>query len=217
MKPPLIKQLDLEMSDKSPAVRLACRIVLGRELHHLKQDRGSEGGGTYHAFRDKFKPGERLTWQQYCLAQAGISEISARLYYQCGEAVMTRLRCLQRPGWKELHRKLEKQPSKMTAAERADMIGKIIILGLTKGETQGQLVREYQGVHLPPPELKMNYAKIEESREARQCPPSANPARATEVTRKVELARLAMVALREINRRRELKMEPPYGLGNFFR
>jgi hypothetical protein len=206
MKPPLIKQLDLAMSDKSPAVRLACRIVLGLELQHLKQEGGYEGCGTYNAFRDRFKPGERMTWTEYCPAQAGISERTATFYFQCAQAVMVRLRCIRRPGWKDLHRKMEKQPSSLTAAERADMIQKIVILGLTKGETQSQLLREYHGVHLPQPEPEMNYAKIEESGEARHCPYCE---RANEVTRKVELVRLAMVALREVRRRRALGMEPP--------
>ncbi len=149
MKPPLIKQLDLEMTHKSPAVRLACRIVLGLELQHLKQEGGYEGSGTHNAFRDRFKPGERLTWTQYCPAHAGIDCTTATEYYQCAQAVMVRLRCIRRPGWKDLHRKMEKQPSSLTAAERAAMIEKIIILGLTIGETQSQLLREYQGVCRP--------------------------------------------------------------------
>lgn len=217
MKPPLIKKLDLAMGDKSPAVRLACRIVLGLELQHLKQEGGYEGGGTYHAFRDQFKPGERLTWPQYCLAQAGISERSATLYYQCGEAVMVRLRCIRRHGWKDLHRQMKKPPSSLTAAERTAMIEKIIVLGLTIGETQSQLLREYRGVHLPEPEPESEM-KIEDSGSGeRHCPPAVNSERVNEVTRKVELARLAIVALREVNRRRALEMQPPYGLGNFLR
>lgn len=150
MKAPLIKQLDLGTGDKCPAVRLAARIVLGMELKHLKQANGYEGGGTYLAFRDQSKREKRLRWPDYCLAMAGISDRSASLHYQCAEAVKTRLRCLPSlPGGKLLLRQMEQQPSTMTAAERADMIQKIIVLGLTQGETASQLLREYRGMRVP--------------------------------------------------------------------
>lgn len=149
------------MADKSSNVRLASRIVLGIELQHWKQDLGYQGAGTYLSHRDKSKPVKRLTWPQYCLAVAGISERSATLYYQCSEALKTRLRCLGKSGSAALLRKLEKKPSTMTAAVRADMLQKIITLGLTVGETQEQLLREYRGVHLPDSET--NHAKSGES------------------------------------------------------
>lgn len=140
------------MGDKSSAVRLASRIVLGLELHHLKQELGYDGGGAYWAHRDKTSPGKRLTWSQYTLAQAGISDRCATLYYQCSEAVKVRLRCLGRPGSKDLLRLMELPPSTMTRAARANMIQKIITLVLSVGETQEQLLREYRGVNLPIPE-----------------------------------------------------------------
>ncbi|MEP2776786.1 MAG: hypothetical protein ABJQ29_11365 [Luteolibacter sp.] len=153
MEPSLIKQLGLSMGDKSSAVRLASRIVLGLELQHLKQNLGYDGCGTYWNVRKQFKPGERLRWAQYCMAVAGISDRSATIYYQCSEAVKVRLRALSkaRPGSKKLLRLMEKQPSTMTAAVLAEMIHKIIILVLSVGETQEQLLREYRGVHLPAP------------------------------------------------------------------
>jgi hypothetical protein len=142
----LIKQLDLPISDKDKSVRLASWIVADLELQHIRRANGWEGGGSYWAFRAS-KPGERLTWSQYCLAMVGITEATARNYHRCAEAVKTRLRCLpSRPGAKSLLRQMERQPTTMTAAERADMIQKIIVLGLNQGDTASILLREWKGM-----------------------------------------------------------------------
>lgn len=190
MKPPLIDQLNLDMTHKSSSVRLACRIMLGLQLKHLKLELGYEGTGQSWAFRQDGKSAGRQTWPKYCRSKAGIDVTTATIYYQCGEAVKVRLRCLNKPGMKELLSKMEKQPSKITSAERADIIQKIIILGLTKGETQSQLLREYRGVHSPEP--LAGRAAIEDcGNEERHYPAGV----------KFERARLAMVALREMRRR----------------
>lgn len=150
MKPPLITLLDLPMNSPSAAVRLASRIVLGIEVKCQQQVLGYEGQGAHWSFKEGFKPGEKPTWPEWCRSQAGISDVSAALYFQGAEAVKTRLRCLAKPGSKALLRMMEKKPSTLTAAERGKMIEKIVILGLTKGETMSQLRREFRGVHRPP-------------------------------------------------------------------
>lgn len=214
MEPTLIKQLGLSMDDKSSAVRLASRIVLGIELRHLKQELGYEGCGAYWSKRKQFKPDERLRWAQYCMAVAGISDRSAKIYYQCSEAAKVRLRCLGRPGSKDLHRKMEKQPSTMTAAARIEMIQKIITLVLSVGETQQQLLREYRGVHLPAPEKNVelgNEGRGMSLHELHQRYPDKEDAHEYAMAKLLgsseESARLLVIIMKEIRHRKSLGIE----------
>ncbi len=218
MEAPLIKQLDLPMGDKSPAVRLASRIVLGMELQHCKQELGYEGVGAYWSHRDKTNPNERRTWPRYCSMVAGISDRTATNYYQCSEAVKVRLRALvkARPGSKNLLRKMEKKPSTLTVESRAEMIHKIIVLALSIGETQEQLLKEYRGVNLPePPKTgeSENHIQRISLGELSERYPDEDDAKEYALAKirgiSEETARLLVVVMREMRRRESLGLKSP--------
>lgn len=122
MTAPLATSLNLQLKGVHSSVRLASLIVLGLELEHLKRKLGYAGIGSWQAYRSEAQSGERRTWVEYCKAEAGISERSAQIYHECGEAVKQRLQISQWKDAKWLIGQMEKPPSDLTADERDNMI-----------------------------------------------------------------------------------------------
>jgi hypothetical protein len=149
MTAPLVESLKLKIKGVAPLVRLAGLIVLGMELQRLKRELGYEGEGGWQAFRAEQKSGNRPRWTEFCIEQAGITEVMASHYHHCGEAVRFRLRFSSKPGAKDLLWAMEFKPSEMSEKERSSLIERIEKIGLTRGDTQVYLRKEYKAAELP--------------------------------------------------------------------
>lgn len=149
MTAPLVESLQLQLKGVPPLVRLAGKLVLGSEIFHQKRELGYEGGGGWQAFREEQKSGNRPRWTEFCIQQAGITERMASHYHQCGEAVKTRLRFSKDPAKAELLQQMEIQPSALTSSQRSSLVEKIARLGLTAGDTQSYLKREFKAAQPP--------------------------------------------------------------------
>jgi hypothetical protein len=149
MTAPLVDSLQLQLKGVPPLVRLAGKIVLGSELFHQKRELGYEGGGGWQAFREEQKSGNRPRWTEFCIQQAGITEVMAAHYLQCGEAVKTRLRFSKKPEKAELLQEMSVRPSTLTSSQRSALVEKIARLGLTAGDTQSYLKKEFKAAQPP--------------------------------------------------------------------
>jgi len=149
MSAPLVKSLNLEIKGVAPSHRLAGLIVLGTELLHKKREFGYDGPGSWQAFREESKSGTRPPWTEYCATQAGISDVMAAHYHQCGEAVRLRLRFSHKPEAKDLLAEMQVQPSTLSTERRISLIQRIETIGLKRGDTQSFLRKEYRTAQLP--------------------------------------------------------------------
>lgn len=149
MIPPLVAALNLQTKGCRPAYRLAKNIVRSLELDHLRRSLGYEGVGSWQAHRDETLSGERPTWLEFCLSEAGITDTTAKNYLECAEAVKQRLRWSTRPGAGKVLKAMEIPPSELSDSEREDLIDSIITFGLTKGDTQTYLRKEFEAAKEP--------------------------------------------------------------------
>lgn len=152
MTPPLVTSLNLQLKGVHPSMRLAGNIVLGMELEHLKRKLGYSGEGSWHAYREESKSGERPKWVDYCKVQAGITEVSARNYYECAEALKQRLVMLHRAkGTKHLLKQMKKVPSEMSEEKRRMMVDDIS--GWVADWSQALMVAQFRASKITPADL----------------------------------------------------------------
>lgn len=154
---PLVKKLNLELKGVSPLERMAGNIVLGLELHHKKKALGYVGGGGWWAWRDEAKAGTRMTWETYCQTEAGITEASARYYFEAFEAVKLRMKYASKSEKTDLYWCMCIPPSELTKDQRKSLVERIVRLGLTEGDTMKYLRKEYRAARgtdskIPPSE-----------------------------------------------------------------
>lgn len=215
MTPPLVTALNLKIKGVPGPVRLASQMILGAELYHLQQKLGYQGGGAWWSARDEVAAGTRPTWVEFCKAEAGVTETSARHYYECGEAFKNRLRWVRFKPAKPLLKMMEKVPSTLTAEDREGLIDRIS--RMIPDATAVCLRNEFRAAKLTPEELKevqddpSTAARVDERRfgraravlveEARRIDPEAiarMETAAEERQRKMmQLARLALIAFKD--------------------
>lgn len=149
MIPPLVISLNLPMDGAGPTMRLACNIMLGLELNHLKATHGYSGSGLRPAYLGGTNSGERLSWEAFCKAQAGISDDSAKNFLECAEALKHRVRWSDGlKGRKRLLKQLEQAPSMLPAEERMALIE--LSSRLLRGCTQTLLRKEFRAAQPMP-------------------------------------------------------------------
>ena len=122
MTPPLITALNLPMEGATPSILRACKMVIGIELAHLKRDHGHEAPGRRPSFQGRSAAGPYVTWDKFCLAEAGITSDTAKNYLDSAKALKNRLSASKWKHAKWLIGQMEKRPSELTEAERANMI-----------------------------------------------------------------------------------------------
>lgn len=145
MKPPLIEALGLKVRNAARYEYLAGMILLGLELRHIQRNEGYQGEGSWWRCRGEKRP----KWESRCIDLAGVTEATARNLYQCAMAVMTRLEYRGCAASKRTLRMMEKQPSTLTDSGRDKLIRSIIKLGLSLGDTQSYLRKEYRARLVP--------------------------------------------------------------------
>jgi|GEM_PF-5994226 len=147
MNAPLVQSLNLRIKGGSASERIASLIVLALELDHLHRKQGYAGIGSWQQFREEYKSGERLTWLEFCKKQAGFTDTAVKKFLECGEAVKLRLRLSRDPSAKDLLWAMEIPPSEHTKEQRENLIVRIVELGLTPGDTQTYLRKEYRAAN----------------------------------------------------------------------
>ena len=141
--PPLVSALNLQLR-AGPSVRLASQTVLGCHLEHLRQTLGYAGEGSWQAYREESKSGERLRWPDLCKQQAGISDAAAKIYWECHEAIKDRLRRWDTPESILLLELMLRPPLDLSAADRARMIHSIASNEVMLGDNQTALREHFR-------------------------------------------------------------------------
>ena len=137
-KPPLIEALKINLRGNGPEERLAGLIVVSLELRHVKFRLGYSVG-CREAYRGEGRP----TWEALLDAQAGITDATERNLYKCAAAVKARLAASEESEAREILAMMETPPSKLSDAERQQLVDGIRRYALKDGDTQEILKKEF--------------------------------------------------------------------------
>lgn len=160
MNAPVVRELGISLSGGGPRHRLAALIVLGIEMGYRRRALGYEGGGSWQAHRDQVKSGERQRWEDYCKAEAGITETMVRHYLECADAVRTRITLMTKASngkGARVLKLMEIQPSLLPEKKRGKLIEGILQY-LYDTDTQSGLRGEFKArmtdepLNLPSPQ-----------------------------------------------------------------
>lgn len=144
MTPPLITALNLPVKGARPPVLRACKMVIGLELDHLKRELGFEGSGARASFQKESAGDKLVVWKEFCRAQAGITDDTAKNYLVSAKALKNRLSGSAWKNAKWLIGQMDKRPSELTESERANMIE--CIAGEVFDSPATLLVKEFRAV-----------------------------------------------------------------------
>ncbi|WP_035605108.1 hypothetical protein [Haloferula sp. BvORR071] len=121
-------------------VAIGAQVMLGHELLTLKLELGFLGSGRrpQHQLDENTRRAHGKTWEQWCDAELGISDMTANNMIKCYEAAKLRLK--KQGGQKAMLALMDMKPAGMTEAQReklAKMVDRLV-----EGETQAQLLYE---------------------------------------------------------------------------
>jgi hypothetical protein len=146
---PLVQSLNLQIKGIDPRARIAAMIVLSIEFESIKIKLGYKGPGGWQQFRKEASTGERQTLGEFCRRQTGYSPETMENFHQCADAVRMRLRISSKPGARDLLQDMETPPSEMTKEQRLSLADRIALIGLTLGDSQSYLRKEFRAARLP--------------------------------------------------------------------
>lgn len=192
MNAPIVRELGISLSGGGTRSRLAALIVLGLEMGYRRRALGYEGGGSWQAHRTEVKSGARKRWEDYCKAEAGITETMVRHYLECADSVRTRITLMGGSDKRsaKVLKLMESQPSTLTEKQRAKLFEGIYKY-VFDTDTQARLREEFRArrtdkpLNLPPAEeLKEQIDGLRDGREMKSWINSSEP-RALEFRRKL--------------------------------